>query len=107
MMNDELKRRVDGESFAVEGGKTAIGVNGERDSTEFQAAGFFPAIEIAVPVKIVTQQRMSQGSQVSPDLMGAAGNQMHAETGNRTAFQRFITSGDRLRPRFLMITRQT
>ena len=102
-MNYELKRRVDGEGFAVEGRKTTVGVNGEGDSAEFQAAGFFPAVEIVVSVKVVTQQRMTQSSQMCPDLMGAAGDQMNAKTGNRAAFQCFITGGDWLCPRFLMI----
>ena len=79
-MNYELKRRVDGESFAIQAGKTAVCIYGEGDSTEFQAAGFFPAVEITVPVKIIAEQRVPQCREVCSDLMGTSRNQMNAET---------------------------
>ena len=102
-MNYELKRRVDGEGSAVEGRKTAFCIYGEGDRTEFKAASFFPAVEFTVSVEIISQQGMPEGCQMSPDLMGAACNQMDAQTGHRSAFQCFVAGGDRLCARFLMI----
>ena len=98
-----LKGRVDGESPAVEGRETSVCIYGEGDGAELQAPGLFPAVEFTVSVEIISQQRVTEGSQMCPDLMGAAGDQMNAQTRDRSAFQRLITSGDRLYSRFLMI----
>ena len=100
ILNDALKRRFDGKGSAVKGGKAAAGFQLQGNGAELQAAGFLTAVKVPVSIEIIAEQRMTQGRQMGPDLVGTPGNKMDFQTGNRTAFQGLISGNNRFGIRF-------
>ena len=73
------ERWIDCECFTIQGREAAAGVELQRDGAELQRAGFFPFVEVPVAVEIVAEHRMAQRGQVGADLVGTAGDQVHAQ----------------------------
>ena len=80
--------------FSIEGRQFSAGIEGKLGCAEAQAAAFPRTVEGPVTVHIIAKKGMTEGGHVGTDLVGPAGDEMNAETGDFAIFQRFVTGDD-------------
>lgn len=79
-----------GESVMIKGRDSTSGVQLQGYSAELQRTRFIQTVEGSVTIDIISQHRMTQGCQMSPDLMSPSGYQMHIQAGNGPTLKRLI-----------------